>query len=65
MPYLLLGVLLVLGCATGGVLLTLKLGDRVTVLVLKRPVSVGQELRVSDLREASIARNSGIDVVPA
>ncbi|WP_282794102.1 SAF domain-containing protein [Streptomyces sp. CC224B] len=36
-----------------------------TVLVLKRPVSVGQELRVSDVREASIARNGGIDAVPA
>ncbi|MFD5696490.1 SAF domain-containing protein [Streptomyces lasiicapitis] len=58
-------MLLVLGCATGGALLTLQLGDRETVLVLKRSVSVGQELRASDMGEASIARDSGLDAVSA
>ncbi|MFF9897721.1 hypothetical protein [Streptomyces longispororuber] len=35
------------------------------MLVLKQPVFVGQELEVTDLREASIARDSGLDAVPA
>ncbi|WP_158857440.1 SAF domain-containing protein [Streptomyces sp. NRRL B-1347] len=58
-------MLLVLGCATGGVLLTLSLGDREPVLVLRRSVSVGQELEGADLREASIARGGGLDAVAA
>ncbi|MEV0318130.1 hypothetical protein ACIBKX_07690 [Streptomyces sp. NPDC050658] len=64
-PYLLIGVLLVLGCATGGVLITLQLGDRETVLALARPVSVGQELTSRDLREVSLAKDSGLDMLPA
>ncbi|MEU5001543.1 hypothetical protein [Streptomyces sp. NPDC021622] len=64
-PYLLVGVLLVLGCATGGVLVTLQLGDRETMLALARPVSVGQELTSRDLREVSLATDSGLDTFPA
>lgn len=65
LPYLLVGVLLVLGCTAGGVLLALQLGDRESVLVLARPVSVGQELSARDLREVTMSKDSGVDVVPA
>lgn len=64
-PYLLIGVLLVLGCTMGGVLLALHLGDRESVLVLARPVSVGQQLDARDLREVSLSKDSGVDAVPA
>ncbi|MCI3928833.1 SAF domain-containing protein [Streptomyces sp. AN091965] len=58
-------MLLVLGCATGGVLLTLHLDDSEPVLVLGKPVAAGQELTAADLREAGIPRGSGLDAVAA
>ncbi|MEU5437700.1 SAF domain-containing protein [Streptomyces sp. NPDC020719] len=64
-PYLLVGVLLVLGCTTGAVLLALHLGDRETVLVLARPVFAGQQLDARDLREVTLSKDSGVDAVPA
>ncbi|MFF1676121.1 SAF domain-containing protein [Streptomyces sp. NPDC058256] len=65
LPYLLLGVLLVLGCATGGVVVATQLGHREAVLVLAHPVSVGQELSAQDVREASISVGSSLHVIPA
>ena len=65
LPYLVIGVLLVLGCTTGSVLLSSRLGQRETVLALARPVSVGQELKGSDLREVRVAHGSGLGVLPA
>ncbi|MEV0220734.1 SAF domain-containing protein [Streptomyces sp. NPDC050704] len=65
LPYLLLGVLLVLGCATGGVVVATQLGHREAVLVLARPVSVGQELSARDVREVSISVDSSLAVIPA
>ncbi|MFE0104486.1 SAF domain-containing protein [Streptomyces sp. NPDC059009] len=64
-PHLLLGVLLVAGCATGGVVAGTRLGDREPVLALARPVDVGQELTRKDLREVSLAKDSGLAVIPA
>ncbi|WP_405657772.1 SAF domain-containing protein [Streptomyces sp. NBC_00079] len=58
-------MLLVLGCTAGGALLALHLGDRGGVLVLARPVSVGQELSARDLREVTMSKGSGVDAVPA
>lgn len=65
LPYLLLGVLLVLGCATGGVVVATQLGHREAVLVLARPVTVGQELSAQDVREVSISVDSSLAVIPA
>ena len=48
-PYLLVGILLVLGCAAAGVVVALRLGHRVPVLELARPVSVGQALTAQDV----------------
>lgn len=64
-PYLLLGVLLVLVCAAGGIFAGMQLGDRESVLALARPVAVGQILSVQDLKQISMPRESGVDLVPA
>lgn len=65
LPYLLLGVLLVLGCAAGGVVAATRLGHREAVLALARPVTVGQQLSVRDVREVSVSTDTGLAVVPA
>lgn len=65
LPYLLLGVLLVLGCSAGGVVVATQLGHRQEVLALARPVTVGQELSARDLRVVSVSTGTGLDVVPA
>lgn len=64
-PYLLLGVLLVVVCAAGGVFAGMQLGDRESVLALARPVAVGQILTAQDLKQVSMATDSGMDVMPA
>jgi hypothetical protein len=64
-PYLLVGVLLVLGCATGGVVAGTQLGQREAVLALARPVAVGQALTAQDVREVSMSAHSGLAVIPA
>jgi len=64
-PYLLLGVLLVVACAGGGVLTSMQLGNRENVLALARPVPVGEVLTAQDLKEVSVAADSGLDVLPA
>ena len=64
-PYLLLGVLLVVVCAAGGVLAGMQLGDRESVLALARPVAVGQILTPQDLKQVSLAADSGMDVIQA
>ncbi len=63
-PYLLLGVVLVVGCAAAGLLAGARVGSRTPVLVLARPVTVGQVLAAADVREVRIAAD-GVDTVPA
>ena len=65
LPYLLVGVLLVVVCAGGGVLAATQLGDRQSALALTRPVVVGQTLSAQDLTEVSVATDNGMDLVPA
>ncbi|HEX6401697.1 MAG TPA: SAF domain-containing protein [Pseudonocardiaceae bacterium] len=64
-PHLLVGVLLVLACAVGSVLWSLAAGDQRRVLVLGRPVSVGQMISRADLREVSIAVDPAMSTVAA
>ncbi|HEY3559515.1 MAG TPA: hypothetical protein VG674_00675 [Amycolatopsis sp.] len=64
-PYLLLGVLLVAVCAAGGVFAGMQLGDRESVIALARAVAVGQLLQAQDLKQVSLAGDSGMDVLPA
>lgn len=63
-PRLLLGVVLVVGCAIGGIVVGQQLGHRESVLVLARSVTTGQVLSAQDLREASVSVDSGISVIP-
>ncbi len=60
-PHLLLGVVLVLACAIGFLLITVQSGGRRAVLVLARPVTVGQVLAVSDLRPVDLGVADGVD----
>ncbi|GLZ30880.1 hypothetical protein Lesp02_30690 [Lentzea sp. NBRC 105346] len=43
----------------------MQLGDRESVLALARPVAVGQVLTAQDLKQVSMATDSGMDVMPA
>jgi hypothetical protein len=63
-PYLLIGVLLVVVCAAGGVVAGMQLGKREGVLALARPVAVGQVVSAQDLKQVSVAVDSGMDVLP-
>jgi hypothetical protein len=62
-PYLLLGVLLVLACAAAFLVVSLTSENRRPVLALARPVSVGQVLTAQDLRQVNVAVDSGVSVV--
>uniref|UniRef100_UPI002AD2130C SAF domain-containing protein n=1 Tax=unclassified Frankia TaxID=2632575 RepID=UPI002AD2130C len=64
LPYLLLGVVLVVGCAAAGLLAGARVGSRQPVLVLARPVMVGQVLAAADLREVRISAES-VNTIPA
>ncbi|ONH51377.1 flagellar biosynthesis protein FlgA [Frankia sp. CcI49] len=64
LPYLLLGVVLVIGCAAAGLLAGARVGSREPVLVLARPVAVGHVLAAADVREARISTD-GLDTIPA
>ncbi|WP_116051839.1 SAF domain-containing protein [Amycolatopsis palatopharyngis] len=64
-PYLLLGVLLVLACVGGFLLISLGSGDRQAVLALARDMSVGQVLTTQDLRQVNVAVDPGVAVVGA
>ncbi|NKQ55580.1 flagellar biosynthesis protein FlgA [Amycolatopsis sp. K13G38] len=64
-PYLVLGVLLIVVCAAGTVVTVLQVGQREPMLSLARPVTVGHVLTPQDLRQVPLSADSGTDVVPA
>lgn len=64
-PYLVLGVLLVVICVAGAVITVLQVGKREPVLSLAHPVQVGQVLAPSDLREVTVSADSGAELVSA
>ncbi|MEU6351101.1 SAF domain-containing protein [Streptomyces sp. NPDC047072] len=59
-----MGLLLVLGCAAGGVVVATAVGHQEPVLVLARSVSVGQVLSGEDLREESVSTDGGLAFIP-
>ncbi|GAA5121031.1 hypothetical protein GCM10025762_41050 [Haloechinothrix salitolerans] len=65
MPYLVLGVLLVVGCTAGSVIIVLQAGDREPMLALARPVTVGDVVTPQDLRQVPLSADPGTDVIPA
>lgn len=64
-PYLVLGVLLVVICVAGAVITVLQVGNREPMLSLARPVHVGDVLAPQDLRQVPLPSDSGADLVPA
>lgn len=64
-PWVVAGVLLVVGCALVFALASLRLGDRRPVLAVARAVPAGQVLADADLTEVRIAAGEGVRVVPA
>lgn len=64
-PYLVLGVLLVLACAAAGVVVGSSLGDREQVLVLARQVTVGQVLSTQDIRQTSVSAGNDLGAIAA
>ncbi|MCI0686526.1 MAG: SAF domain-containing protein [Sporichthyaceae bacterium] len=65
MPHLLLGVLLVTVCALAVAVLVLRAGGRAAVLVVTRPVAVGQVVTAADLRVTHVGAGPDLAVVPA
>lgn len=63
--YLVVGVLLVVAGAAGVLITVGQVGQRSPVLVLARPVVVGQVLAAGDLRVVEVSADPGIDVVAA
>jgi hypothetical protein len=65
LPYLVLGMLLVIACSVTFLLISLNSGDRQPVLALARAVTVGQVLTTQDLRQVNVAVDPGVSVVGA
>lgn len=64
-PHLVLGMLLVVGCAVGFLVVSLPSGDRVSVLVTARAVTVGQVLTARDLRAVDLPAQVDVRAVGA
>ena len=64
LPLVVLGVLLVLGCALAFTDASLHMGSREEVLVVARPLAAGQMVTSADLRSARLSTGSGLEVVP-
>lgn len=62
-PHLLVGIVLVLACAGGSLLILAHSNDRQPVLVLARPVQAGQVLTAQDLREVDVAAGPGLSAL--
>jgi hypothetical protein len=65
LPLVIVGVLIVLGCALAFTDASLHLGSREEVLVVAQPVAAGQVLTGADVRTARVSTGSGLDVVLA
>jgi hypothetical protein len=58
-------VVLVLGCAAAGVWWMSSHDNRIPVLAITRPVTVGQTLTAGDLRAVDVSAADGVTLVPA
>jgi hypothetical protein len=65
LPLVALGGLLVIVCVLGYAWGAVRLGDRVQVLAVARPVAAGQALTVADLRQVSAAQDPGVQLIAA
>lgn len=64
-PHLFVGLLLVVACSVGVVVLSQGLSDRRPVLVVARPVLAGQVLTAADVRQAHVAADASVAVMDA
>ncbi len=64
MPLVVVGVLLVVGCALGFADTSLTLASHEDVLVVAQPLAAGQALSSSDLRAVRVSTGTGLQVVP-
>jgi len=65
LPFVTIGGLLVIVCVLAYAFGAVRLGDRVQVLEVTRPVAAGQLLTAADLTAVSAARDSAVQLVPA
>ncbi|WP_232376412.1 SAF domain-containing protein [Amycolatopsis aidingensis] len=65
LPYLVAGVLLVVVCVGGAVWWTTTIQDRVPMLALAKPVTVGHVLTRADLRSVDVSAAPGVALIPA
>jgi hypothetical protein len=64
LPFVALGGLLVIVCVLGYAWGAVRLGDRVQVLAVARPVAAGQALTSADLRQVTAAQDAGVALIP-
>src|SRR5215468_10431866 len=64
MPFVGLGGLLVIVCVLGYAYGTLRLGDRIEVLAVARPVAAGQVFTSADLTQVPAARQQAVRLLP-
>ncbi len=65
LPWLMLGVLLVAGCALAFAVTSLRLSGRQPVLALARSVPAGHVLTSGDLQVVNVAADSNLALIPA
>ncbi len=65
LPFVTLGGLLVIVCVLGFAYGAARLGDRVQVLAVARPVAAGQAFTTADLRPVSAARDATVRLILA
>jgi len=63
LPLVVVGVLLVVGCALAFTDASLQLGSREEVLVVAQPLDAGQVLTTGDLRAVRVSTGDGLDAV--
>jgi hypothetical protein len=64
-PLVVVGVLLVLGCALAFTDASAHLGSRQEVLIVAEPLAAGQVLTAADLRSARVTTSGALDAVPS
>jgi len=65
LPFITLGGLLAIVCVLGYAFGAVRLGNRIQVLEVVRPVAAGQALTAADLTQVSAAQDSAARLVPA
>ncbi len=64
LPFVALGGLLVIVCVSVYAYGAVRLGDRIQVLAVARPVAAGQAIKAVDLRQVSAARDPDVRLIP-